>query len=147
MTTPAIELAENTTEATSIAARGDFAYKHLRDPQGYRGMSAEERNRQLRLRCAESQLWPEFNPMLFDERQNRIISPLVDGEKPLRRQVRQLIEHFRRTNRGYFADIGKHNVILRKQDNRMIVIDFEIDENHPHWKPRKPLYDHIDHFE
>ena len=48
--------------------------------------------------------------------------------------------------RTHFADIGKHNVIVRKDDNRMIVIDFEIDEDHPHWKPRKPLYDHIAHF-
>ena len=140
------QLAANTTEASSVVARDGVVFKALRPAAGLRGMSASARRRQLRLRCAESQIWPELNPMLFDSRRNVIISPLVEGEKPMRRQVRELIEHFRRTKRGYLADVGKHNVIVRAEDRRMVVIDFEIDEDHPHWKARKPAYDDVDEF-
>ena len=140
------QLAENTTEASSVVARDGVVCKSLRPPAGFRGMSASARCRQLRLRCAESQIWPELNPMLFDSRENVIISSLVEGEKPLRREVRELIEHFRRTGRGYLADVGKHNVVVRKEDRRMVVIDFEIDEGHPHWKARMAAYDRIDDF-
>ena len=133
-TSQEIVLAENTSEALRIVVRAGKVYKYLRPHNTFRGVSPELRLQRLRLQARESTRWSELNTVRFDEGNNCFISDYLQGERPTRQQVRELIGVFQRTGRGYLVDIGKHNVIL--VDGRPIVIDFEIDMDHPDWKKR-----------
>ena len=127
-----IILAENTNEAIRIVVRDGKVFKYLRPHDAFRGVPADERLKRLRLQARESTRWPELNTVHFDEETNCFISDYLPGERPTRQQVRELIGVFQQTGRGYLVDIGKHNVIL--VDDRPMVIDFELDLDHPDWK-------------
>ena len=122
-------LAEHSNEALRIVLRNGMVYKHLRGHDCFRDSTPEKRLRQLRLRVAESQRWPELNPMTFDEETNCIVSPFVEGRVPLRSELFALRETFQATGRGYIEDIGRSNVLM--VDDRPVMVDFVINESHP----------------
>ena len=121
-------LAEHTTEATRIEVHDGLVYKFLRSLESCGETSPQARLRQYRLRAAESQRWPELNPIVFDEERHCLISPYLVGKMPTRQQLCDLRRHLSATHRGYIEDIGRNNVIV--VDDRPILIDFYVNESH-----------------
>jgi hypothetical protein len=121
-------LAEHTTEATRIEVHNGLVYKFLRSLESSGEISPAARRRQYRLRAAESQRWPEINPIVFDEARHCLISPYLIGRLPTRQELCDLRRHLAATGRGYVEDIGRNNVIV--VDNKPIVIDFHINDQH-----------------
>jgi hypothetical protein len=124
-------LAENTTESLRILRVGEWVYKFLRPHDSFGRLQQQVRQRELHYRVQVSRRSSEFNPLTFDESANCIISRYVHGTLPTQQQIDELKACFLAAGRGYIKDIRDRNIVV--VENRPVVIDFQVDERHPHF--------------
>lgn len=131
-------LAANTTESTRVVRVGEWVYKFLKPPQDVGWQPRDTYVRQLGLRVRASHAWPEFNPLVFLERDWLVTSRFVAGREATLDECRALARQLRRSGRGYVQDVGQPNV--RVLDGRLVVVDFLIAQDHPDWLSARTVH-------